>query len=98
MHRLTAILKSLLRGLPSSLDHLSIFQLVEDAITAEDYEVIILLHFEAFYVWRCDHDLRVAAVLGALGLDITKRSADREATREDAMRTEQDLIAHNPGL
>lgn len=42
MHRLASIGVALLRGFPSRLDDLYVFQLVEDAIAAEHNKVVVV--------------------------------------------------------
>ena len=74
MHCLASVLESFLGSLPSCLYHFDVFKLVEYTIAAENYEVVIVLNFEALYVWRGDNHFWIAAVFGALRLDITKRS------------------------
>jgi len=95
---LAPVFEFLLRGLPPGLDHLYVVELVVDTVTPKHDIIVVILYLEAFNVWCCDDNLRVALILGAFGLYVAKCARDGQPAWEDAMRSQQDLLSHLPRL
>ena len=72
MDSLTPIGEIFLCRFPPSLDALSVGQLVENAVTSQHDEIVVVLNFKAFDVWSGDHHFRIALILGSLRLDVAK--------------------------
>lgn len=94
MDGLASVSEIFLRRFPGSLDALSVGQLVENAVAAQNDEVVVVLNLETFDVWCGDDHFWVALILSSLCFDVAKCAGDGEPTREDAMRAEHDLITH----
>ena len=78
MHRLSVGVQSfhVFRALPNHVDGLFVIDPIEDAIAAEDYEIVIILNTESFDLRSGDQDLRVTSELNELGFHVPKRPTD----------------------
>ena len=98
MNSLASVGEFLFSGFPTSLNNLRIVQLVVNAVAPKHYEVIIVLDFEAFDVWRSNYYFWVSEILGALRLDITESARHGESAWEDSMGSKEYLLAHDAWL
>lgn len=76
MDGLAPVFIVLARGFPYCLDALHVAQLVEDAIAAKSYEIVVVFYFEAFNIWSSDYDFGIATVLHTLGFDVAECPRD----------------------
>ena len=68
------------------MDAVAVLQLVKDTVAAEHYEVMLApIDAEGKYIGIGNNDTFVAFQSLELGLDITKRSANRETPGEDSV-------------
>ena len=59
--------------IPSRVKHLLVCQPIENAITAQDDEVMeVRLQSELGYLWLCNDDTFFTSILGPFGLNVTK--------------------------
>ena len=94
MNSLASVCEFLFSGFPTGLDNLRVVQLVVNAVAPKHYEVIIVLDFEAFDVWRGDDHLWISEILGALGLDISEGARHGESAWEYSMWPKKYLLTH----
>lgn len=79
--------------LPSNVNRIFARQLVEHAVAANDYEVVVVLDFKCGHVGIGNDHVRVALVLLDLGFDIADGTRDGKPTRENSVRTIHHLLA-----
>ena len=65
---ITVVVLVVVRGAPNGADRLLVGQLVEDAVAPKRDEVVLWPQLERLDLGRVDHDVRVPAKLGDLGL------------------------------
>lgn len=70
-------------SVPNHIDGFFIVDSVENAITAQNYEVMLFFNSKGFDFWYGYKYLRIPTELRYFCLDISKRSAHRESTREN---------------
>ena len=79
--------------LPGNVDAVLAGELIEDAIATNHYEIVVILDLEGSHIRVCNHDARVALVLGQLGLNVSDSLGDRESAREDTMGSVDHLLS-----
>lgn len=79
-------------GLPDEVDAISILEFVEDAVAADDNEVVfVAVDSKCRHIRVCDYNPCVSIQFSQLGLDVTEGAAHREPTWEDSVGTQDDL-------
>ena len=78
---------------PHTLKHFKAARLIKYAITCEDDVVHLSRYFELTNFWFSHDHVHIAAITWQLGLNVAKRAAHRQPTREDPMRTQNNLIS-----
>lgn len=73
-------------SIPNSINAVSIIKSLKDAITANHYEVKVVLDLEALDIWVTDDHVWVSSVARPLGFDVSKSFGDRKTARKDSQR------------
>ena len=78
---------------PHTLKNFKTARLIKYAITCEDDVVHLSRYFELTNFWFSHDHVHIAAITWQLGLNVSKRAAHRQPTREYPMRTQDHLVS-----